>query len=110
MPIRTPNECIYKANWQKIWKHGDTYVTMRGRYSSMISLTDGGRKITDIITISNVSVEDNGTQYRCSPYERPPFTSNSGLLIIAGDLKNLYPAAVHVPEYKHKLLHNNVCS
>ena len=63
-------------------------MTMRGRYSSAISLTDDGRRITDTLTISNVSAEDNGTRYRCSPYERPPFlTSNNGLLIIAGGLQ-----------------------
>ena len=56
---------ITSAGWNIL--DGGVYVHIGGRPRHMDSPTRNGDIITDTLTVTNVSVDDNGALYRCEP-------------------------------------------
>ena len=86
--VRRYGNNIYEGRWQKAESTSFTFISTTGdKYISTVGVTDSGNTIVDMLTIVNVSREDDGTWYRCYP----PFASLNSLnaydnvsLIIAG--------------------------
>ena len=61
---------ITSAGWQIMI--GGMYVPVVGRAHHMvdprISVVNGDTIITDTLTVTDVSLSDNGTKYRCEPF------------------------------------------
>ena len=45
----------------------DTFISVASRRRHMTNAIRDGNIITDTLTVTNVSVDDNGAQYRCQP-------------------------------------------
>ena len=62
---------ITSVGWQILT--GGFYVTVIGRSRHMldprISITNSGTTITETLTVTNVSLSDNGAKYRCRPLD-----------------------------------------
>ena len=56
---------ITTANWHIL--DGGRYFSVTGRDRHMVNPIINNDIITDTLTVSNLSVDDNGTQYRCQP-------------------------------------------
>ena len=72
---------ISSAGWQ-ILVVGGVYVSVVGRERHMVNPIRDGDIITDTLTVTNVSVDDNGTQYRCQPFG--DVTSISAIIKVLG--------------------------
>ena len=57
---------ITSAGWQ-IYVGGGRYLALNGRFRHTTDDDVNGDIITDTLTITNVSVDDDGAQYRCEP-------------------------------------------
>ena len=57
---------ITSAGWE-IYLNGRLYATVTGRDRHMTNATTMGDTLTDTLTVTDVSVNDNGAQYRCEP-------------------------------------------
>ena len=58
---------ISSAGWH-ILLDGGIYVSVAGRPHHMTNAIRDGDIIADTLTVTNVSVDDNGTLYRCEPF------------------------------------------
>ena len=56
---------ITSAHWQIL--SGGDFISVVGRPRHMSNASLIGNILTDILTVTDVSVSDNGTQYRCQP-------------------------------------------
>ena len=56
---------IFTAGWHIL--DGGAYVPVTNRPRHMTNAIRDGDIITDTLTVTNVSVNDNGAQYRCEP-------------------------------------------
>ena len=72
--------------------------------SNMINNTRNGDVVTSILTIDNVSLSDNGTEYFCFPSSR--IESYIGTVLVAGTYMNIY---LYVHTYVHMYIHMYVC-
>ena len=72
----TTSNAADNTNWFKV---DDLPV---GIPSNMINNTRNGDVVTSVLTIDNVSLNDNGTEYFCSPLFA--IRSYTGTLLIAG--------------------------
>ena len=57
---------VTSAGWQ-IHLGGGVYAYVIGRNRHMTNATIMGDTLTDTLTVTDVSVNDNGAQYRCEP-------------------------------------------
>ena len=57
---------ITSAHWHIL--AGGEYIPVGGRPRHMANPTRNGDILTDTLTVTNVSVNDNGAQYRCEPF------------------------------------------
>ena len=74
---------ISSAGWH-ILLDGGVYVSVAGRQRHMVNTLMEGDTITDTLTVTDVSVDDNGTLYRCEPFG--DVTSMSATLIVLGEV------------------------
>ena len=56
---------ITNAGWRIL--DGEHYTSVVGRSRHMVNPIRNGDVITDTLTITGVSINDNGAQYRCQP-------------------------------------------
>ena len=73
---------ISSAGWHIL--DGGAYVLVVGRERHMVNPMRNGDIITDTLTVTNVSVNDNGSLYRCQPFGG--VNSMSVTLIVAGEV------------------------
>ena len=73
---------ITNAGWRKLAE--GIYVTVTGRPHHMTDASINGDIITDTLTVTDVSVNDNGALYRCQP-DITPMMSMSVTLIVLGE-------------------------
>ena len=71
---------IATAGWSILV--GGIYVSVAGRLRHMTNVIINGDIITDTLTVTNVSVNDNGVQYRCEPVGG--LTSMSAIIKVLG--------------------------
>ena len=73
---------IFTAGWHIL--DGGVYVPIpqTGRPRHMTNIIINEDIITDTLTVTNVSVDDNGTQYRCQPFG--DVTSMSAIIKVLG--------------------------
>ena len=57
---------ISSAQWQ-IHLSGGTYISVTGIARHMVNSVLNGDTLSDTLTVTNVSVNDNGAQYQCEP-------------------------------------------
>ena len=70
------------------------FISVIGRYRHMTSATINGDIITDVLTVSDVMLSDDGAQYRCRPTDDE--TSNIVFLNVIG--KDMYVRIYHLLE------------
>ena len=73
---------IISAGWQIL--DDGVYQSVFQRPYHMSNPMRNGDIITDTLTVTNVSVDDNGTLYRCQPYDN--VTSMNVTITVLGEL------------------------
>ena len=63
--VDTGGEDIFNAQWHILTR--GQYQSVVGRPRHMVNPVTIGDIINDTLTVTNVSVNDNGAQYRCEP-------------------------------------------
>ena len=81
---------IFSAEWY-ILDGGQFYPT-RGRDRHMSDSITTGDTVTDTLTVTNVSVNDNGALYRCEPFGN--VFSNNATLTVLGEITYSLPMIV----------------
>ena len=78
--ISRPNDQEYTTvGWQILNKDGD-FVSVENRDRHTITETHGNEsELTEMLQISNVTVSDNGTWYRCNPITGIVMSNNVSL-------------------------------
>ena len=77
---------ITTANWHILV--GGRFIPTLGRDRHMSGSSVTGDTLTDTLTVTNVSVNDNGTLYRCEP-SRTVFSNNVTLTVLGEIAYNL---------------------
>ena len=77
---------ITTANWQIL--DGGTFIPVFGRDRHMNDPSITGDTLTDTLTVTDVSVNDNGALYRCRPLGNV-FSNNATLTVIGEITYNL---------------------
>ena len=77
---------IANAGWHIL--DGEIFVSTLGRDRHMSAHSVTGNTVTDTLTVSNVSVNDNGALYRCEP-TRDVISNNATLTVIGEITYNL---------------------
>ena len=73
---------ITTANWQILF--GGTFIPVFGRDRHMSDPSVNGNTVTDALTVTDVSVNDNGALYRCKPFG--DVFSNNATLTVLGEI------------------------
>ena len=73
---------ITTANWHIL--DGEIFIPTLGRDRHMSDSSVTGDTVTDTVTVTNVSVNDNGALYRCQPLSN--VISNNATLTILGEI------------------------
>ena len=70
---------ITTANWQIL--EGGIFIPVFSRPRHMSDPSVTGNRVTDTLTVTNVSVNDNGALYRCEPLSNV-FSNNATLTVL----------------------------
>ena len=73
---------ITSANWHI--QIGGIFLSITGRPHYMDDPSVAGDTLTDTLIVNDVSVNDNGTLYRCQPLSN--LTSNTATLTVLGEI------------------------
>ena len=75
---------IFNAGWHILEGGLFIPIPVTGRHRHMSNVIRNGDIITDALTVTNVSVNDNGALYRCEPTR--VITSISVTIIVVGEV------------------------
>ena len=73
---------ITNANWHILV--GGAFISISGRPRHMDDHSVTGNTVTDTLTVTDVSVNDNGVLYRCEPFGN--VLSNIATLTVLGEI------------------------
>ena len=73
---------IFTAGWSILDGGVYVFIPQTGRPRHMTNAILDGDVITDTLTVTNVSVDDNGAQYQCQPVDS--VTSMSAIIKVLG--------------------------
>ena len=73
---------ITTANWHIL--DGEIFISIAGRDRHMDDHSVTGNTVTDTLTVTDVSVNDNGALYRCQPLSN--VFSNNATLTVLGEI------------------------
>ena len=73
---------ITSAGWDILFR--GTFISISGRDHHMSDSSVTGDTVTDTLTVTNVSVNDNGALYRCEPFGN--VFSNIATLTVLGEI------------------------
>ena len=96
---------ITNAGWRIL--DGEHYTSVVGRSRHMVNPIRNGDIITDTLTITDVSINDNGAQYRCQP-DIGNVTSITVTLTVLGETiicMHIYVAHVCICIYEYYMIY-----